>query len=116
MKWIVENYLWVPVVFVYYCFYNWIGWKNNKEHNTQFWTVLMFMCSFIPFWVFVSKHSKRILWDGMLYDLFLFLSFPFMMWILGETTNFTIKEWVGFVVIIIGFLILKIDPKLFGGK
>ena len=113
ISWMVANYIWVPIVFAYYCFYNWMGWQNNQEGSSQFWVYGMMVTGFLQLWVIISRYSTNILFDGMLYDILLFLTFPLSMWYMGETNTFSIQQWIGLIVVVIGFLILKVDTSVF---
>jgi hypothetical protein len=113
VKWIVVNHLWVPILFAYYFFYNWIGWNNNQEGSSKGWFYGMLFCGFVQIWAVVSRYSENILLDGMIYDIIIFLTFPVTMWYMGETNNFSVQQWVGLVVVVIGFLLLKVDISVF---
>jgi len=60
-------------------------------------------------WPLVSRFSKNLLFDGMLYDIILFLSYAIA---LGLITNgfikFNLPQWIGFSLIVCGFLIMKL--------
>jgi len=113
IKWVVISHLWVPIVFIYYFFYNWLGWRNNQDGSSKYWFYGMLLCGFVQLWALVSRYSNNILLDGMIYDIIIFLTFPLTMWYLGETSNFSLQQWIGLAVVVVGFVLLKVDLSVF---
>ena len=109
IEWIVVSKIWIPIVATQYVIYNWLSWHNNQEGSSKGWAIAMFIMGFMQSWLFVSRYTKNILFDGMIYDIVLFLSFPLTMWYLGETAKFGTRHWVGLILMIVGVSILKID-------
>ena len=77
------HYLWwVPCVILYYSFYGYLSKKSNDVGGAWMWW-LFFLGAVCPFWVIVSRISKRLYFDGMLYDVLAFVSFNAALALLG---------------------------------
>ena len=102
------HYLWwVPVVLLWYMVYAWISKLNNDLRTSGIFinTLLFGIC---PFWAIVSRISKNIIFDGMLYDIIIFTSYLLTMGLLGAGKDFTAFNWLGAGLIITGFILMKI--------
>ena len=88
--------------------------KLNNDHNDlvwyksyYFWTAFAFgaLC---PFWVIVSRISKNLLFDGMLYDNLMFLTYVFTMMALGCGAKFGVHQWIGVALVAFGSVLMRI--------
>jgi len=59
-------------------------------------------------WTVVSRISKNIVFDAMLYDNIMFLSYVGALTLLGCGSKFVTHQWIGLVVVIIGSIIMRI--------
>ncbi len=102
---------WIPSLFIYYFIYYWLSIQNNELGGKWFWIMFVFgaLC---PLWLFVSRISKNIVFDGMLFDVLLFFVFPFTMIIFGKTVHFNVLQWIGLIIICVGFILLQIDNTM----
>jgi hypothetical protein len=115
-----KHYLWWPVcVVLYYFAYSWLSKINNEstiicdEQGIPWWKsrdlwVMYVFGALCPFWVIVSRISKNLLFDGMLYDNILFLTYAFTLLFLGAGSCFTMINWVGLGFVILGSIMLRI--------
>ena len=102
------NYLWwVPTVVIYYVGYSWFARQNNVFGGNWFWYMLIFglLC---PFWLIVSAISNNLIFDGMLYDNIMFLTYVFTMAILGCGAKFVPHQWLGVSLIVLGSIMLRV--------
>ena len=105
----MQHHVWsVPVCIVFYIIFAWIS-KNNSEHGGK-WFWWTWAWNMVPLWAIVSKYSKNIMFDGMLYDVILMLTYVFTMIYLGADESFTTLNRIGIVVVITGFIMMKV-PK-----
>jgi hypothetical protein len=69
----------------------------------------MWALGLIPLWGVVSRYSKNILIDGLLYDILMFLTYSISLCIFTKSwEKFTLINYIGLVGIIGGFICLKI--------
>lgn len=111
------HYLWwIPTIIIYYIIYSWLSKVNNDNsliHDIVWYKDTSLLGMYIygaicPWWVIISRVSKNILFDGMLYDNIMFLTYAFTMIALGSGSKFTIHQWIGVGIIIIGSVLVRI--------
>jgi len=102
--------LWIPSLVVYYAIYYWISKQNNERAGAWFWYVYIFGAA-CPIWAWVCCFSKNILFDGMLYDIVMFVTFFVTMALLGAGERFALHQWVGTYLVLVGFVMMRIPGK-----
>ena len=70
MRWF---YLWVPLIMVFYAVSAWITTKNNVQGGKWFWIACAY--GVVPTWQVISRYSTNIVFDSVLYDLIVTLTF-----------------------------------------
>ena len=102
------HYLWwIPSLFIVYVLYAYLSYKNNIVGGK--WFFIMWGIGIIPLWAFVSRVSKNLLFDGILFDFLMFMTYTIALGIISkEFIKFHWYNWVGFVSIICGFVLLKL--------
>ena len=102
------NYVWwVPLVIVYYGIYSWLSKQNNEIGGYWLWAAFIFG-AICPFWVIISRLSKNLLFDGMLYDNLMFLTYIGTMVALGCGAKLMMHQWVGVGLIVVGSIMMRI--------
>lgn len=97
---------WIPLTFFWYVAYTWFVVKNNEVGGWWFWAAAAFGA--FPLWVLISKHSKNVMFDGMIYDVILFLGCAIGAGIFtGKIASFNTLQWFGFVMIVAGLFLVK---------
>lgn len=100
------SYWWVPCVIIFYALQAIIS-KQNSIHG-GIWFYILWIIGLVPLWAIVSKYTKNLLFDALLYDILLFTAFALTTVIIGGTgEHFGVKQWIGLGVIAIGFVLLK---------
>lgn len=69
----------------------------------------MFLCGFCQWWILVSRVSNNLLFDGMLYDNIMFLTYVFTLLYLGAGDKFVLHQWAGLGMVIAGSVLLRIQ-------
>lgn len=100
------NPLWWIPLFFFYSFQAYASYLNNTKGGNWFWFAVIF--SAIPVWPLISRVSKGLLVDGLLYDVVLFFSYAGTLLLLGAGKEFTFWQWIGFFLVTIGFILLKV--------
>ena len=101
------NYLWwVPITILYYFIFSYL----SKEVNVQGgkWTWIAFTWGALcPLWIIVARISKNLVFDGMLYDNIMFITFVTTMIFLGEGSKFVTSQWIGLFFVVIGSILMR---------
>jgi uncharacterized membrane protein len=112
----LQHAWWVPVTIFYYIVYSWLS-KYQNDHaldgdvwykQFQFW--LMFAWGALcPLWLVISRISKNITFDGMLYDNIMFLTFVGTMAVMGAGSKFEAHQWIGVALIVFGSILMRVE-------
>jgi hypothetical protein len=102
------NYWWLPVLLLISFGYVFLSKANNESSGYKFILFMWFYGCATQLWPFVSKYSKRLLFDGMLYDVIFFASYTMFLILLTGTGKFSFVQYIGAAIIIVGFILLKI--------
>jgi len=79
--------------------------KNNQLGGHWFYiTLAMNMC---PLWAIVSRYSKNLIFDGLLYDLCIMLPFISVMFYYKQMAAWAPINWFGLVVVLVGLACVK---------
>jgi len=106
VKLFAHYWFWVPVVVLVYVIYSLLS-KQNQEHGGK-WFWAMYAFGVIMPWAFVSRYSKNLLFDGLLYDMVMCCTMAATFAVLGEGANFTGWNWVGVGLALCGFAMMKV--------
>lgn len=105
------HYLWwIPSVIVWYAVYSWMSKQNNDLGGKWFWFMVLYGMTGI-LWVPVSRVSKDIVFDALLYDVIIALTFVSTLFYLGCGEKFAWPNWFGVAMVMIGFVLMKINFK-----
>jgi hypothetical protein len=104
------HYLWWPITVVFLSSVHAYASFLNKG-NTG-WKPLLtvwgvgFLLS--PFWPIISRNSKNLLFDGLLYDTLLFLTYAItFMYVEQHHLNFKLTNYLGIVIVMVGLYLIK---------
>ena len=104
------HYLWwIPAVIIYFVLYTWIS-KQNNEFGGK-WMLYVFIAGLWPAWMIISRISKNIIFDGMLYDVLMFMTYTVTMTLLGAGAKFTNLQWIGVGVTVVGFTVMHVNTE-----
>jgi hypothetical protein len=107
---------WIPLSIIYYIGYGWLS-KINHDHATtgmepwytsRYLWIMFAYGALCPFWLIISRVSKNILFDGMLYDNILFTTYIFTMIALGAGEKFTVHQWIGVALVALGSIMMRV--------
>ena len=103
----MNHYLWwIPVAIIFNLLYAWFSVKNNSVGGG--WLLGIYLYGCIPtVWIFVSKYSKNLIFDGLLYDVVTLVAFMIGFMILGQAKGFIWINYVGIAFVITGFILIK---------
>lgn len=96
-------YLWIPVILVINIASAKLSLMNQTGSVSAAWG--LWMVGAIPLWVFVSKFSKNMLFDAMLYDSLMVVSFALAVSYFSGAH----LSWINYVgIILIGMAMILI--------
>jgi hypothetical protein len=75
------------------------------------WVWALYALNVFGLWPWIARFSKNIVFDGLLYDLVIFFAFYLTVLYLGEAENFTRWQWIGCILVVIGFMTMKVGGK-----
>lgn len=98
--------IWIPI----FLFINFLGcyFSNqlNITHNNK-WAWFLFGTTMIPTWVMVCKYSNNVVFDAILYDLILLVSYSgFLIFLTKASLN--VYNIFGLLLIFIGVVLFKL--------
>lgn len=100
-------YVWVPLTICVYFFSALFTYKNNTSSGYM-WFVITWVAGMVPLWSFISKHSKNLVFDGLLYDTVMVVSYTmFIMLFTKEFGRLSLTNYAGLGLIFIGLFLFK---------
>jgi len=101
---------WLPITIIYYIIHSVISYKVNIVGGWK-WGAICYALGFIPLWLWVCMVSDNLLRDGLIFDTVLVVTCALTYAYLGYGSKFTVLQWVGVAVAVIGFLIIQLGGK-----
>jgi hypothetical protein len=101
-------FIWVPVAIILYAVTGWLSVKVNVSDN-RFWYIPFTLLQMFPFWVIVARYSKNLILDSLIYDVTIFLISTISIgFFSGQVLQFSIFQYVGFGLVILGFILMQL--------
>jgi hypothetical protein len=95
-----------------------LGYFSMVSSVSKDWTSFIFLVliNVIPLWAFIAKYSKNLIFDELLYNIIVVVSELIAVLALGGGVKFSPLNWLGFLLALIGFVLLKLTlpPKITG--
>jgi len=87
-----------------------LGYFSIQTSISKDWLPFVFLVitNILPLWAFISKHSKDLIFDELLYNITVIISELIAILILGSGNAFSWLNWLGLLLAFIGFVLLKI--------
>ena len=104
---LIHYLYWVPAVAVLY-FFNAYASINNRDIGGAKWFVLLWLTSAVPVWMLVSKYSKNLVLDVLIYNMVLLVAFLLGMMIFGQMKTFLWYHLIGLSLCVLGLFIMNI--------
>jgi len=104
----MSHYIWsIPAVLLMYILYALLTKQNNTQSSITWFWFLSFVGAF-PLWSFVSRVSKNLLMDSLVYDSCMVLAYVGTLIFIGEARAFNVIQWFGLICCILGLLFMKV--------
>jgi hypothetical protein len=101
------EYWWIPVVIIYYIIYAYFS-KLNGDTKYLSYFFLLYIMQAMAIWPIVSRYSKNVLIDGMIYDLIIVMVFYGTLIWMGAARPFGWLQWTGLVLMVAGTILIKL--------
>ncbi len=102
----IPYYVWIPLVVLDYALCAYLTNKNNLSGGIWFWA--MWAMGFFPLWAYICKHSRDVVFDGMVFDVVMTITYTLS--ILYFTKSFQklgVYQYIGCVAILAGLYLFK---------
>lgn len=100
--------IWIPIIFLIYVVFAYLSEKSSGSEGFGRWFLMLALLNAMPMWPLVSKYSKNLLFDGMLYDIVIASGYVAgIIYFTGSFSKLTWINWTGIVVALCGLLMLR---------
>jgi len=105
---------WIPALCIYFIIYSWLSKMNNDTaditpwYTSKYLWLTFFFGALCPFWLIISRVSKNLLFDGMLYDNIAVMMYIATMIALRCGDKFDPHHWVGLGLVVIGSILMRV--------
>jgi len=82
--------------------------SHNNSVSGGKWFFLVWAASCSPLWALMTKYSKNLIFDGLIYDIFGLIVYTTVIVALASKQTFSVNFYIGVAVAILGLIIMKI--------
>ena len=104
----MHYYIWVPLICIMMILNSWLSVNNNAVGGKWTWIYLVYSIASVIPWVFISKDSKTLTFDSLLYDIlvtvFYYAGILYFTHSISKLSNYQI---IGFGLIMLGMILFK---------
>lgn len=97
-------FLWIPLAIFFNVFQ---AWLSTKVAGDKMFFYFLWLWGALPMWAFVSKYSKNLFFDALLYDSILVVSFSMSLLVFTGTILKPINI-VGLFLLLLALILIKI--------
>ena len=101
----IPYWIWIPLLLAINVYSAKLSIVNQSGDNKA--AVWMFLIGLIPLWIIVSRYSKLLLFDAMLYDTLVVIAYTVGIVYFGDKV-LTSTNIVGMILIFIGLVFVKL--------
>lgn len=94
---------WIPLVILWYAVYS-LASKYNQDEGGH-WFIIVLLLGFCPIWAFVSRYSKNLTTDAIIYDVIIITSLPITLSLFGYL-KWSLSQWVGLLLVSVGIFVI----------
>jgi hypothetical protein len=102
------HYLWwIPAVIIFYSLYAYLSRQSNLYGGK--WFLALWGLGIIQLWPIITRFSKNLFFDGLLFDLFLMISYFITLGIINKDfERFNVWQWISLGMILGGMIMFKV--------
>ena len=101
----MSYYIWIPISILSFLLQAWLTYKNNVEGGKWLW--IYTILGTLSLWPFISRYSKNLMFDALLFDLVLIVSYGIGIAYLTNV-KFEINQWIGMGIMFVGIILFKV--------
>jgi hypothetical protein len=100
---------WPILAVILYAIHAYASYQNKDAQGfAPFLKVWLVSMCISPLWALVSRYSNNLLFDGLLYDILVFIVYAIMfVWLEQHYLSFRPINYIGIGVILVGMMMLK---------
>ncbi|MFA5124776.1 MAG: hypothetical protein WC473_03055 [Patescibacteria group bacterium] len=99
--------IWIPVEIAFYAVIAYFSKKNNEVKSKKLLAIMIGL-NLIPLWAFIAPDSTSLAFDMLLYDTLMTMTLTLALVTLGVAIEFKRHNWLGVMIVIIGFILMKL--------
>ena len=102
----MSYYIWIPFITVLYTLQSWLTVKNNLHGGN--WSWIYFAASLLTPWVLISKYSKNLILDAMIFDSVLIVTYSLgLLYFTNSMGKLSYTQYLACLLILIGIFLFK---------
>jgi hypothetical protein len=103
----VRALFWIPIVSLVYFFCAWVTNKSTTSKDLV-WFYLSWAVSAIPLWAIISRQSKCVVYDGLVFDITMTLSYTLaIIFFTKAFIKLSLTNYLGLGLIFFGIIMFK---------
>ncbi len=100
-------WIWLPVVVLNYILCAWLTHKNSSSKEVM-WFWISYATTLLPLWTIIARHSKNVLYDGMVYDVTMTVTYTFaIIYFTNSFSKLSYTNYFGILLILVGMYCFK---------
>lgn len=101
----MSYFIWIPFAIILYIIHGWLSYKTNSgKHSSHY--IAYIILSALVFWPFVARYSKNLIFDGLLFDVIMTVSYT-MSVIYFSGFKMNLYQWLGLILAFVGLFLFK---------
>ena len=101
----MSYFIWVPIAIIFQFIGAYFSNRLNISKDNK-WLVLQYFWTLLPLWSIVCKYSSNVLFDAVLYDLIILITYSFSLIILTKAP-LSVTNYIGLAIIFLGLVLFK---------
>lgn len=102
------QYWWVIVTIASSMLAGYLSYKANVSKQTS-WAIYLWALNILPIWAIVARYSKRILFDGILYDTLLVITYTStVLFLTNKSAPLNTIQTISVIIIVLSLIVFKL--------
>ncbi len=103
----MKQFLWLPLVMLEYFLVGYLTVKNNQGAG---WGLLLWVAGALPIWTLISKYSNDLVFDGLLFDVTMVLTYTLtVVSLTGSWSKLSTMQFIGMALVFFGLYFIRKD-------
>lgn len=101
----MSYFIWVPIAIIFQFIGAYFSNKLNLTKDNK-WYIVQYCWTLLPLWSTVCRYSTNVLFDAVLYDLIILITYSFSLLILTRV-QLSLTNYIGLAMIFAGVALFK---------